>query len=68
MRWLNSEYEEKATAEFDILTRLEGHAGIVKVENFYSLYSSSLLVMELLEGMTIKEYVERRNRKPTPEK
>lgn len=51
---------EKFLDEAKTLARLEGHPNIVSVRDFFRENGTAYLVMNYLEGMTLKDYLNRR--------
>lgn len=51
---------EKFLDEAKTLARLEGHPNIVSVRDFFRENGTAYLVMNYLEGLTLKEYLNRR--------
>ncbi|MEN6391453.1 MAG: serine/threonine-protein kinase [Syntrophomonas sp.] len=51
---------ERFLDEAKTLARLEGHPNIVSVRDFFRENGTAYLVMNYLEGMTLKEYLNRR--------
>ena len=65
------EYFKSGKARFlreaKTLARFAGEPGIVAVQNFFEANNTAYLVMELLEGLTLKAYL-KKNGRMTPEK
>lgn len=58
-RWFEK-YRERFLHEYQILAELSGMQQIVRVSDFFFAYGTAYIVMEYIEGITLKQYVEER--------